>query len=68
MEKNVIHKIGRRKTSVARIYLKKGKGNILINGKATFLLLHISLKSTNHLMFVALIIHLICQSMFMGVA
>ena len=33
MEKNVIHKIGRRKTSVARIYLKKGKGNILINSK-----------------------------------
>ena len=23
----VVHKIGRRKTSVARIYLKKGKGN-----------------------------------------
>lgn len=33
MEKNVIHKIGRRKTSVARIYLKKGKGNIIINSK-----------------------------------
>ena len=33
MEKNIIHKIGRRKTSVARIYLKKGKGNILINSK-----------------------------------
>ena len=33
MEKNVIHKIGRRKTSVARVYLKKGKGNILINSK-----------------------------------
>ena len=29
----VIHKIGRRKTSVARIYLKKGKGNFSINTK-----------------------------------
>ena len=28
-----IHKIGRRKTSVARIYLKKGKGNFTINAK-----------------------------------
>ena len=28
-----IHKIGRRKTSVARIYLKKGKGNFTINSK-----------------------------------
>ena len=28
-----IHKIGRRKTSVARIYLKKGKGNFTINNK-----------------------------------
>ena len=28
-----IHKIGRRKTSVARIYLKKGKGNFTINTK-----------------------------------
>ena len=27
----VIHKIGRRKTAVARIYLTKGKGNITIN-------------------------------------
>ena len=25
--------IGRRKTSVARIYLKNGKGNFVINGK-----------------------------------
>jgi small subunit ribosomal protein S9 len=29
----VIHKIGRRKTAVARIYLSKGKGNITINKK-----------------------------------
>ena len=27
----VIHKIGRRKTSVARIYVSKGKGNITVN-------------------------------------
>ena len=26
-----IHKIGRRKTAVARVYLSKGKGNITIN-------------------------------------
>tara|TARA_B100000029_G_scaffold470857_1_gene510003 strand:- start:51 stop:440 length:390 start_codon:yes stop_codon:yes gene_type:complete len=31
--KDVIHKIGRRKTAVARVYLKKGKGNILVNKK-----------------------------------
>ena len=30
---NVIHKIGRRKTAVARVYLKKGKGNIMVNKK-----------------------------------
>ncbi len=29
----VIHKIGRRKTAVARIYLAKGKGNITVNKK-----------------------------------
>ena len=28
-----IHKIGRRKTSVARIYLKKGKGKFTVNTK-----------------------------------
>jgi small subunit ribosomal protein S9 len=28
---DVIHKIGRRKTAVARIYMTKGKGNITIN-------------------------------------
>ena len=28
-----VHKIGRRKTSVARIYLSKGKDNLIINGK-----------------------------------
>jgi small subunit ribosomal protein S9 len=31
MEK--IHTIGRRKASVARIYMSKGKGNITVNGK-----------------------------------
>ena len=30
----VIHKIGRRKTSVARVYMSKGKGNIIVNKKA----------------------------------
>ena len=30
---SVIHKIGRRKTSVARIYLSKGKDKVTINGK-----------------------------------
>jgi small subunit ribosomal protein S9 len=29
----VIHKIGRRKTAVARVYLKKGKGKITVNNK-----------------------------------
>ncbi len=29
----VIHKIGRRKTAVARIYVSKGKGNITVNKK-----------------------------------
>ena len=29
----VIHKIGRRKTAVARIYMSKGKGNITINNR-----------------------------------
>ncbi|WP_411030036.1 30S ribosomal protein S9 [Spongiimicrobium sp. 3-5] len=28
---DVIHKIGRRKTAVARVYVSKGKGNITIN-------------------------------------
>ncbi|AZQ43440.1 30S ribosomal protein S9 [Nonlabens ponticola] len=28
-----VHKIGRRKTAVARIYLSEGKGNITINNK-----------------------------------
>ena len=28
-----IHTIGRRKTSVARIYMDKGKGVILVNNK-----------------------------------
>ncbi len=30
---SIIHKIGRRKTSVARIYLQPGSGNMVINGK-----------------------------------
>ena len=30
---DIIHSIGRRKASIARIYLKKGKGNITVNGK-----------------------------------
>ena len=29
----VIHKIGRRKTAVARVYVTKGKGNITVNDK-----------------------------------
>ena len=30
----IIHTIGRRKTSVARLYISKGKGNIMVNKKA----------------------------------
>jgi small subunit ribosomal protein S9 len=30
----VIHKIGRRKTSVARVYMSKGKGSITVNKKS----------------------------------
>ncbi|MDL1913422.1 MAG: 30S ribosomal protein S9 [Bergeyella sp.] len=30
---STVHKLGRRKTSVARVYLKPGKGTITINGK-----------------------------------
>ncbi|MGB5436332.1 MAG: 30S ribosomal protein S9 [Maribacter sp.] len=29
----VIHKIGRRKTAVARVYLSQGKGNITVNDR-----------------------------------
>ncbi|WP_375239220.1 30S ribosomal protein S9, partial [Aurantibacter sp.] len=29
----VIHKIGRRKTAVARVYVAEGKGNITVNKK-----------------------------------
>ncbi len=29
----VIHKIGRRKSAVARVYLSKGKGKIIVNNK-----------------------------------
>ncbi len=28
---DIIHKIGRRKTAVARVYISKGKGNITVN-------------------------------------
>jgi small subunit ribosomal protein S9 len=31
---DVIHKIGRRKTAVARVYVSEGKGNITVNKKA----------------------------------
>lgn len=31
---DTIHKIGRRKTAVARVYLAKGKGNITVNNRA----------------------------------
>ena len=30
---DVVNTIGRRKSSVARVYLSKGKGNITVNGK-----------------------------------
>ncbi len=30
---DTIHTIGRRKEAVARVYLSKGKGNIIVNGK-----------------------------------
>ena len=30
---DTVHKIGRRKTAVARIYLSEGKGNITVNKK-----------------------------------
>ncbi|QCX53356.1 30S ribosomal protein S9 [Elizabethkingia sp. JS20170427COW] len=30
---STVHKIGRRKTSVARVYVKPGAGNVTINGK-----------------------------------
>ena len=30
---DTIHKIGRRKTAVARVYLSEGKGNITVNKK-----------------------------------
>ena len=31
---DTIHKIGRRKTAVARVYISKGKGNITVNDRA----------------------------------
>ena len=31
---DTIHKIGRRKTAVARVYLSEGKGNISVNDKS----------------------------------
>ena len=30
---DIVHKIGRRKTAVARVYVSEGKGNITVNGK-----------------------------------
>lgn len=30
----IVHKIGRRKTSVARVYMQEGNGEIFINGRA----------------------------------
>ncbi len=33
MIKNLAHGTGRRKTSVARVYLREGNGNIKVNGK-----------------------------------
>src|SRR5690606_40407137 len=30
---STVHKIGRRKTSVARVYVKPGTGNFVVNGK-----------------------------------
>ena len=30
----VIHKIGRRKTSIARVYMSEGKGSIMVNKKS----------------------------------
>ena len=30
---DTIHTIGRRKTAVARIYMSKGKGNIIVNNR-----------------------------------
>ena len=30
---SIVHKIGRRKTAVARVYVKPGTGNMKINGK-----------------------------------
>lgn len=29
----IVHKIGRRKTAVARVYLSEGKGTVTVNGK-----------------------------------
>ncbi|RLD17671.1 MAG: 30S ribosomal protein S9 [Caldiserica bacterium] len=31
--KNIIHAVGKRKTSIARVFLREGKGRIFINGK-----------------------------------
>ena len=33
VSKDSIHAIGRRKTSVARVYMQPGKGSIEVNGK-----------------------------------
>ena len=34
MIKNLANAVGRRKTSVARVYIREGKGDIMVNGKA----------------------------------
>ncbi len=34
MIKNLANAVGRRKTSVARVYIREGKGDIIVNGKA----------------------------------
>ena len=36
----IIHKIGRRKTAVARVYLSEGKGNITVNSRELKEFLH----------------------------
>jgi small subunit ribosomal protein S9 len=33
---DTVHTIGRRKTSVARIYVSKGKGSIMVNKKKVY--------------------------------
>ena len=42
----VIHKIGRRKTAVARVYLSEGKGDITINKKDLMIIFQLQLYNT----------------------